>query len=481
MSRTLRALGATLAMVLATAGLASCSSTKADPPPPLPACTPELCSGVINNAKFKIMTPDNWNGSLLIYSHGYRLPVPVKFQGLNYKVSRKPEPAPGWSIGKPQIANKLLAKGYALAGSSYSSNGWAVEDGVRAAEELHSYFTEKFAEPQRVYVWGDSLGGLITTEVAERHPDWVTAAAPLCGVLAGVVPNMDIAMDITYAVKTLINPKLRDDGYPTLQAARRALIQTSSIALEKAKTEPAILPYIAALGDGPDQTKRFDGVTPISRLSAYGESLAVALVFGTISRTEVDQRFGGNISGNVGVNYSARITPEEEAYINALDSKATSKFNRLMAAGKRTAADPAARAKAIAVGGNPNGDIKVPFFTLHTSDDPVVIAQNESFFRQRYESGPKDAGLVQAFTVPPTTYPQDPGAPYGAGHCEFTPESRIGAIDVIDTWVRTGKEPSTKEINNLLGSPSGYQPNYTPGPWPGEQSVIAEVSSSVSR
>ena len=39
-------------------------------------------------------------------------------------------------------------------------------------------------------------------------------------------------------------------------------------------------------------------------------------------------------------------------------------------------------------------------------------------------------GLLQLFTVPPPEYSQETGAPYGAGHCNFTPESRIAVIEL---------------------------------------------------
>jgi esterase/lipase len=59
---------------------------------------------------------------------------------------------------------------------------------VRAGEEIYALFTEQIGTPKRVYVWGDSLGGLITQTLAESA-DWVDGAAPLCGVMAGLGPT----------------------------------------------------------------------------------------------------------------------------------------------------------------------------------------------------------------------------------------------------------------------------------------------------
>jgi hypothetical protein len=74
--------------------------------------------------------------------------------------------------------------------------------------------------------------------------------------------------------------------------------------------------------------------------------------------------------------------------------------------------------------------------------------------------------LVQLFTVPPADYPEDPGAPYGAGHCNFTPESRLGMVTLLDGWVRDGIYPSANRVQAVFGSASGFDALYTPGAWP---------------
>jgi hypothetical protein len=73
---------------------------------------------------------------------------------------------------------------------------------------------------------------------------------------------------------------------------------------------------------------------------------------------------------------------------------------------------------------------------------------------------------VQTFTVPPTTFPPDPGAPYGAGHCEFTPDTRLGMVELLDAWVRGGQAPTDAAIAEAFGEDSGFDPTFEPGPWP---------------
>ena len=76
------------------------------------------------------------------------------------------------------------------------------------------------------------------------------------------------------------------------------------------------------------------------------------------------------------------------------------------------------------------------------------------------------ASLVQLYTAPPPTYPEKPGAPYGAGHCNFTTSSRVAVVDLMDRWVRDGVYPGSQAIATAMGLTSGYDPIYQPPAWP---------------
>ncbi len=103
-------------------------STRADVP--LKSCDEVACTGELGGADYEIQLPDKWNGTLLIYSHGYRQAEssPPDFD----PVDTEPAPAPS-----AETASALLAEGYALAGSAFATNGWDVLDGVKAGEQLH--------------------------------------------------------------------------------------------------------------------------------------------------------------------------------------------------------------------------------------------------------------------------------------------------------------------------------------------------------
>ena len=430
-------------------------------------CDKVKCSDTLNGAAYEIKMPTTWNGTLLLYSHGYRYaqPAPPDFSPVETKAV---------SASDDATATQLLAAGYALAGSAYKSNGWAVQDGVTAAEDLHKFFVDNIGQPYRTEIWGDSLGGLITQMIAEKHPEWVDGAAPLCGVMAGVVPNMNLALDVSYAVKTLIYPGMKITGYASYQEAVESWTNAMKALIAAAGDVKgggtAKILYIAALVDAPSQTLHYDGSSVESKVKATVEALATDLGYATFARYDLEQRFGGNPSGNETTDYAARISESEKALIDTVTAGATDTFNAALSSGQRVVADDAAKAKALAEGGDPKGTITKPEITMHTAADPLVISQNQTFFLNRYEAAQKagtaTAGLVQTYTVAPATYPESPGAPYGAGHCNFTPASNVAIITLLTDWVQNGVLPGTAGIAAAMGTSSGYDAAWSPGPWP---------------
>ena len=227
---------------------------------------------------------------------------------------------------------------------------------------------------------------------------------------------------------------------------------------------------IAAVLDASPKTKTYDGSTIQSQVKGTVEALLTALGYGTFGRYDVEQRFGGNPSGNENTNYDSRFSPSEVALIDGITPGTTAAVTTALDNGQRVSVDPAALARAQAEGGDPKGTVQVPTITLHTAYDPLVIVQNESFFLKRYINAQAQnkvsSALVQLYTVPPATYPETTGAPYGAGHCNFTAKSRVGVIDLLDQWVREGIYPGTAAIPAALGDNSGYNGLFQPGPWP---------------
>ena len=72
-------------------------------------------TGTLGDAPYIIKVPTNWNGTLLVFAHGYRDKADHPGEVDNRSADASPNPA---------LDAVLMAQGYALAGSAYSDNGW---------------------------------------------------------------------------------------------------------------------------------------------------------------------------------------------------------------------------------------------------------------------------------------------------------------------------------------------------------------------
>src|SRR5580704_86048 len=68
-----------------------------------------------DGATYLMQVPSNWNGTLVLYSHGYVAPG---------------QSNPALDAGDSTTGNYLLANGFALGGSSYATTGWAVQQAL---------------------------------------------------------------------------------------------------------------------------------------------------------------------------------------------------------------------------------------------------------------------------------------------------------------------------------------------------------------
>ena len=94
------------------------------------------------------------------------------------------------------VAANLLAQGYALAGSGYARQGWAANEGVEAGEKLIGYINSgAIAKTKKIMVWGNSLGALISSTIAERNPGKVAGVLASCGVEEGPMQAFEYCND----------------------------------------------------------------------------------------------------------------------------------------------------------------------------------------------------------------------------------------------------------------------------------------------
>ena len=428
-------------------------------PAPATATSGLHASGTTANGAWVLDVPADFNGRLLVWSHGYSF-----------------TPVPAANAPSAAARDALLARGYGLIGSSYADGGagWAVRQGVAAGIEAVGIAEERIGagRVERVFAWGNSLGGLITQTLAERRPDLVDGVAPLCGVLAGTNRNLDLALDVSVGVKRFFYPSLRLRGYPS-RAAAEANYAAASAALLAKLADPATqaaasgrVLALAALSASSAKTRTYAATSTTSAVAAATESIMTALEYSTVGRWDIEVRVGGNPSTNIGTDYTKRVTPAAVERFTAWgfgSGLLSSYAQSLQTYGQRVAANPAAR-RAAARLGNPTGELSDPTVTMHTVYDPLVIVQNERVFLQRAAAQGDTESLLQLYITPP---PYVTGAPYGAGHCTFTTEQYVAVVAALDSWVGTGSRPTSTALAQLFSAqPGALDLGYKPALWP---------------
>lgn len=395
------------------AGITTCSGTTTEN------------SGLVSN--FKIEVPSNWNGTLALYSHGYSF-----------------GPSPATDVGDPATGQWLLSNGYALAGSSYASTGWALEQAFQDQIAVLDVFAGKFGKPHRTIAWGHSLGGMITAGLIQLHPDRFTAALPMCGVVAGGVGVWNQGLDSEFAFETLQAPgafQLVNFGSVANAGLQFGKASAALVAAQATPAGRARIALSAALADVPGW---FTPGSPEPAATDYAAQEVNQFAwdqnpdfyFGFFGRYELETRAGGNVSWNTDIDYREQLAKStDRAEVVALYKAAGLDLDQeldILNDAPRIAADPKAVSyltKFIIY----NGDIDMPVLTLHTTGDGLVEVTDEQAYASVVASAGNSRLLRQTYV-------------HRAGHCTFTPAETVAAfqtlVERIDSGHWQGTDPA---------------------------------------
>ncbi|MET0863044.1 MAG: prolyl oligopeptidase family serine peptidase, partial [Nakamurella sp.] len=189
-----------------------------------------------DGATWKIEKPANWNGTLLLFSHPMRAPG---------------EDNPAADSFDPITGKYLLEQGYALAGSSYATTGFAIREALQDQTDVVRIFRQQVAVPKATIAWGASLGGAVTAGLLERHPELFDGGLPMCGVVAGGVGLMDSYLDTLFALKTLIAPDVQLVNLGDTLFDQIGALQAAIEAAQGTREGRAKIALAAAIGDFP--------------------------------------------------------------------------------------------------------------------------------------------------------------------------------------------------------------------------------------
>lgn len=385
-------------------------------------------SGVLNEATFKVRVPANWNGTLLVYAHGY-----------GYLERLDPAEAFNMSYADaaPQgvaMEESLLSQGYALAGSTFGSvPGWQVKEGIRDTISLISYFKGQVGKPDRVIVIGYSMGSVIALNIAEEHGKAVDGVIAGCTIAAGTSLLWDYVGALSLAYDTAF-------GWP-------AAWGTWAVSKSDVNFFAEVLPVLATQISDPANFGKFEFIRLFTNMPVedfyYGsQGLFKDMFFATQGRAEMQARAGGPVSA---VNthlyamhpqakgYLATLGVNADAYLAAMNNKTTVTVKNSVARYREKYSDF-------------SGNLQVPVISMHNTIDAMVPAYYEPVLLSLAQKQGKNGNLVQIYSDSP-------------GHCNFQPTELLEAVQAMEDWLDTGVRP---ERSSFIG----FNPTFQPGPLP---------------
>jgi pimeloyl-ACP methyl ester carboxylesterase len=352
--------------------------------------------GVNAGAGYRIEVPDNWNGDLVLYAHGFRGARPDLF------------------VTNPSIRSHLIANGYAWAASSYSANGYAPGVGARDTHNLLQRFNGLIARPDRVYIMGHSMGGHVTALAIEQWPRSFDGALPLCGVM-GDSKLFDYFLDVYLVAETLVHGEAAIPTPPNYASV-------GSVATRQAMGPS----YPSVLNETGERFKAIvmnltGGPRPVFHQGWLG-SVGGNFIF--------TQATTGAARQNVGTIYRWESGPELTAEEQA--------FNDLIV---RIKADPqyvhpgglGGFPRSLADSPRISGNIRIPVLSMHTLGELFVPFHMQQIYAHRVGDHGKSDLLVQR-------------AIRDTGHCGFSTAEQTRAFDDLVNWVVNGVKPAGDNV-----------------------------------
>jgi len=398
--------------------------------------------------------PKSWNGTLVLYSHGYGA----------LDAADAPD---------SQTQAALLAAGYALAGSSYDPSGsqWALNTAVSDQFGALAAVESKILphRPAHVLAFGTSMGGLVSALEAQAGAGKIDGALTTCGVVAGGVNLSQYQIDGEYALAQLLgNPGTQlvglngDTANATAMALNNAAQQAQGTPAGRARLALAL-----AFLNIPAWDPNDDQPAPANDPEAEEQAQYGALTDGSNNvldfieggRESIEQAAGGQAAWTAGTNFAQVLAAsphrqEVQALYRAADLNLRADLARLTAHAT-IKADPAAL-KSLRASSDPTGRLAVPELDLHTVGDNLVPVENENYYARLVRGAGSGDLLRQAYT---DSY----------GHCHFSVSEQVAGLQALlrrvtsGQWGNVATAASLEQAASALGLDQAHFVGYQPG------------------
>jgi hypothetical protein len=376
--------------------------------------------------------PKEWNGNLVVFAHG------------------GPSLLPPTATGSKSDLDKYafaVRRGFAWVASSYRREGYGVAMAAADSDHARKFFIARIGKPQRTILHGASYGGLVGAKLIETYAKSSDGSVNYdgaflnSGAVSGATLNYEHRADLRAVYQYYCNnlPRPDEASYPLWNG----VAADSKMTL---KDLGAIIDECTGIGH--DSAARSEPqkekLANIIGVMGYPENLLVrhmqagTLLFRDIARNTTG---GRSAFSNAGVHYKG--------------SSDDAALNRDVA---RFSADAAAAA-ALKQDGDPTGVLPVPVVSIHSINDPQVVVEGQSVYRDAAKAAGSADRLVQAFTDE-------------RGHTAQSAPELAAGLDALMRWIEAGTRPTPQsiaagceELRAGLDGPCRYRPDYTPKPY----------------
>jgi pimeloyl-ACP methyl ester carboxylesterase len=339
-----------------------------------------------HGALYALYRPANWNGDLVLYAHGYTQP-------------QEPIHLPTSDFIEP-LRDSLLAHHYAVAYSSFSKNGYAIEEGMSGTETVARIFAMRLGHPRRQFLIGHSLGGQIAMALAESHPFRYVGALTFSGVMGGTRREFGYVSNVRI---------LFDYFYPgVLPGDLMHLPPNLDL------NNDLIGPAVAAMTAHPEGAFAISQIaqTPVPFASGpeLVESIVRAITLQAVELSDILERtHGESFFDNSTTVYTGALPPPVLDDINAHIARF------------EIAPSAAAMMRRFY---EPTGRLPIPLIAYHTTRDPVVPVFHEYVYRDLVQAAGMSENLQQRIE---DRY----------GHTGFPASQAIQAFEELVQWVNS--------------------------------------------
>lgn len=376
-------------------------------------------SGVLGGAAYEIRVPADWNGTLVLYAHGLRNTSEAR--GAPREVS---------AFLSDKAEDLMLENGYAVAGSAYRQDGWAVAEGLDDMRALFEYFKAVVGQPQTTLMAGFSMGSVIALSELERN-DLYDGVLAGCPIGAGTSRTFDAMLALSLAYDAVY-------GWPSEWG-------TPADVRDDLDFERDVQPTLTEQYGEPDGPRNFELIRILAGIPKGAEWWTRVWGFATETRADLERRAGGPVGQNLDHHYG--VSPKERQHLHAIGVNDTLINGTIERMGALRIAPGAGRPYAEKYA-DYSGLISRPVLLLGTRTDALIAPASSQAYNQTVDTAGTQQWLANAWTS-------------GKGHCQFSPLQILTAVDGLNDWVQIGTKPDKFPASQgfiTMKPPSWFQP-----------------------